>query len=116
MRSIQGVINFVSFYAVRFEEKRLFLSDKIHRIIWMLPLLSPLPDEGEKTQSRLYMGGKNSGLTVFIAWLRILWRYLSPCSRVALPPERGYGFCLSSGKAKHLHYPVEPYGQARGTT
>jgi hypothetical protein len=90
-----------------------YFFDRIHRIIWMLRLPSPLPDEGEKTQSRLYIGGKNSGLTVFIAWLRILWRYLSPCLRMALPSERDYGFCLSSGKAKNLLYPANPVSQKR---
>ena len=101
----------MSFYAVRFQEKRLVLLDRIHRIIWMLLFLSPLPDEGEKTQSRLWIGGKNNGLPVFIAWLQILWRCISPCLRMALPSERDYGFCLSSGKAKNLLYPVNPVSQ-----
>jgi len=43
--------------------------DRIYRIIWIFPLLSPLPDEGEKTQSRLQMGGKNNRFTFSIACL-----------------------------------------------
>jgi hypothetical protein len=33
-------------------------SDRIYRIIWIVLLLSPLPDEGEKTQSGC-AGGKS---------------------------------------------------------
>jgi hypothetical protein len=43
---------------IRRENIRFF--DRIARILWIFLLLSPLPDEGEKKQSRLLIGGKKN--------------------------------------------------------
>jgi hypothetical protein len=43
---------------IRIEDIRFF--DRIDRILWIFLLLSPLPDEGEKKQSRLFIGGKKN--------------------------------------------------------
>ena len=54
------------------------------RILWIFLLLSPLPDEGEKKQSRLLTGGKRIDLTLCTAWFRVLQPYRSPCLRMAV--------------------------------
>ncbi len=42
-------------------ERTFIFFDRIDRIIWILLLLSPLPDEGEKKQSRLKAGNERLG-------------------------------------------------------
>jgi len=72
--------------------------DRIDRIIWILLLLSPLPDEGEKKQSR--PAGNEA--------LDCLHRLVSSSIALSFPMlcnggslGEGLGFCLSSGKARN---------------
>jgi hypothetical protein len=86
------------------------LSDRIDRIIWILLLLSHLPDEGEKTQSALRE-----------LWLRCLRCWFSHC--IALPfcmfedgrsLDEGLSFLPFFRKGKeYLDYPVNPVSSKR---
>jgi hypothetical protein len=83
-----------------------FLSDRIYRIIWIF-LFSPLPDEGEKTQSRLSAG--DSLYVGYLLCFRILFCSLLPCSTMTFSLGEGLRFLpfFRKGK-KYFKYPVNP--------
>ena len=56
----------------RIQREDICFFDRIDWIIWIFLLLSPLPDEGEKKQSRLLIGGKKIDSTLCTVWFRVL--------------------------------------------